>query len=54
MSNNQCVNVLSGFNYQMPQVQVSSASTKGAMAKNVKNGSTYPVLPYRYLDLRFC
>jgi len=30
---------------QMPQFQVSSASTKGAMAKNVKNGSTYPVLP---------
>jgi len=46
MSNNLLVNVLNGFNYQMPQFQVSSASTKGAIAKNVKNSSTYPVLPY--------
>jgi len=45
MSNNLCVNVLNGFNYQMPQFQISSAYTKGAMVKNVKNGSTYPVLP---------
>jgi len=46
MSNNLRVNVLHGFNYQMPQFQVSSAYTKRAMAKNVKFGSTYPVLPY--------
>jgi len=46
MSNNLHVNVLNGLDYQMPQFQVSSAYTKGAMAKNVKNGSTYPVLPY--------
>jgi len=37
---------MKGFNHQMPQFQVSSAYTKGAMGKNVKNGSTYPVLPY--------
>jgi len=43
MSNILRVNVLNGFNYQMPQFQVSSAYTKREMAKN---GSTYPVLPY--------
>jgi len=46
MSNNLRVNVLNGVNYQMPQFQVSSAYTKGATAKTVKIGSTYPVLPY--------
>jgi len=46
MSNNLRENVLNGFNYQMPQFQVSSAYTKRANAKNVKNGPTYPVLPY--------
>jgi len=49
MSNNLRINVLNGFNYEMLQFQVSSAYTKGAMAKNVTNGSTYPVLPnYTY------
>jgi len=47
MSKNLCVNVLNGFNYQMSQFQVSSAYTKGAMAENVKNGSTYHVHLYR-------
>jgi len=46
MSNNLCVNVLHGFNWQTPQFQVSSAYSKRAMEENVKNGSTYPVLPY--------
>jgi len=46
MSNNLRVKVLNGFTYQMAQFQVSSAYTKRAMAKNVKNGSTDPVLPY--------
>jgi len=46
MSNNLRVNVLNGFNHQTPQFQVSSVYTKRAVAKNVKNGSTYPVLPY--------
>jgi len=42
--------VTKGFNLYVPQFQVSSAYTKGAMTKI---GSTYPVLPYwiaaRYL-----
>jgi len=46
MSDSLRVNVLNGFNYRMPQFLVYSAYTKRAMAKNVKNGSTYPVLPY--------
>jgi len=46
MSNNLRVNVLNGFNHQMPQFQVSTAYTKRTVAKIVKNGSTYPVLPY--------
>jgi len=45
MSNNLRINVLTGFNYQKPQFQVSSAYTKRAMAKNVKSGSTLAVLP---------
>jgi len=32
----------------MPQFQVYSAYTKGAMTKNARNGSTNPVLPYRF------
>jgi len=34
-----------GFNHQTPQFQVSSAYTKGEMAKNIKNGSSYPFYP---------
>jgi len=33
MSNNLHVNVLNGFNRQMPQFQVSSAYTERAVAK---------------------
>jgi len=54
MSNNLRVNVLNGFNYQMPQFQFSSAYTKGVMVKNVKNGSTYPVLHYCSRDFWSC
>jgi len=45
MSNNLCANVLNGFNYQMPQFQVSSAYTKGAMAKNLKKWFNIPRSP---------
>jgi len=45
MSNNLRVNVLNGFNYQMPQIQVSSAYIKRAMEKNVNNGLTYSFSP---------
>jgi len=35
------LNVLNGFNQQMPHFQVSNVYTKRAV---VKNGSTYPIL----------
>jgi len=52
MSNNLRVNVLNGFNCQMPQFQVSSAYTKRAWAKNIKNGSTYPFSTTNHRTLR--
>jgi len=52
MSNNLCVNVLNGFNYQMFQFQVSSAYTKRAMAKNVKKVQHTPFSPTN--DLVVC